>query len=190
MMKMKTRALALLFLVSVLLPSCLSGPPLSHLVPESLNLPGHKTKGARSVYENKTLIASARQVKKDEVSNAFLSSLLDKDFVVISMTLENKSNSKAIYKPNYTALINSVDYLKPLDYPDLYELGGEAVDELKGSFYDLDAVIPPGGRTTALLIFAPLSKDARKALLEVREYYVGTETMTFSLPFQLKATPY
>ena len=190
-MKMiKTRALALLFLVSVLLPSCQGGPPLSHLVPESVNLPGHRTKGAESVYESKALVASARQVKKDEVSNAFLSSLLEKNFVVISMTLENRSASKAIYKPNYTALMNSVDYLKPLDYPDLYELGGESVDELKGRFYDLDTVMPPGGKSTALLIFAPLSKDARKAVIEVREYYVGTETITFSLPFQLKATPY
>lgn len=190
MKKMKTRALALLFLVSVLLPSCQGGLPLSYLVPERLNLPGHRTNGAQSVYENEALIASARQVRKNEASNAFLSSLLDKGFVVISMTIENRSKSKAIYKPNYTALTNSVDYLKPLDYPDLYELGGEAVDELKGSFYDLDAVTYPGNRTTALLIFRPLSKDARKATLEIREFYVGTETMTFTLPFELKAAPY
>ncbi|MCC6502186.1 MAG: hypothetical protein IT362_03490 [Deltaproteobacteria bacterium] len=186
----KARALALLILLAFLLPSCAPEVKLAYLVPDSPALPGYKSKGAESSFENKTLAASARQVQKSELANAFLASLLERDFVIISMTIENRSASKAIYKPNYTALVNSVDYLKPLDYTDLYELGGQAVDELKGKFYDLDAVLSPGGRTTALLIFGPLSKEAKKAALQVREYYVGTETMTFSLPFQLKATPY
>lgn len=184
------RAIALFILLAFLLPSCQGGLKAAYLVPDDSGLPGYKTSGPESVYENKNLLASARQVKKEEVSNAFLSSLLEKDFVVISMTIENKSASKAIYKPNYTALVNSVDYLKPLDYTDLYELGNEAVDGLKGSFYDLDAVIPPGGKSTALLIFGPLSKDAKSAAVQVREFYVGTETTTFTLPFKLKATPY
>lgn len=187
---MRLRFLALIFLAAALLPSCQPKPKLAYLVPDSPGLAGYKARGAESVYENKALRASARQVRKGEVSDEFLASLLEKDFMVISMTLENRSATKAIYKPNYTALVNTVDYLKPLDYTDLYELGGEAVDGLKGKFFDLDAVIAPGGRTTGLLIFTPVSKEAKKAAVEVREFYVGTETTTFMLPFQLKATPY
>lgn len=187
---MKIRIMALLFFAAFLLPSCQPKPRVFYLVPDNPGLEGYQARGADSVYEHKSLVASARQVRKGEVSNELLASLLEKDFTVISMTLENKSALKAIYKPNYTSLINAVDYLKPLDYPDLYELGGEAVDDLKGKFYDLDATIPPGGSETRLLIFTPLSKDARKATVDVREFYIGTETMSFSLPFQRKTTPY
>lgn len=185
----KTRILFLL-LAAALLTSCQPKPKLAYLVPEAQGLAGYRAKGSESVFENKTFVASARQVRKGEVSNPFLASLLEKDFVIISMTIENRSESKAIYKPNYTALVNAVDYLKPLDYTDLYELGEEAADSLKGRFYDLDAVIPPGGRSTGLLIFTPVSKEAKKAAVQIREFYVGTETMTFTLPFQMKATPY
>lgn len=188
MMK-KTRILFLLF-AAVLLTSCHPKPKLAYLVPDIQGFPGYKARGSESVFENKALFASARQVRKGEASNPFLASLLEKDFVVISMTIENRSASKAIYKPNYTALTNAVDYLKPLDYTDLYELDGEAADSLKGKFYDLDTVIPPGKSSTGLLIFTPVSKEAKKAAVQVNEFYVGTETMTFTLPFQLKATPY
>lgn len=188
MMK-KTRIL-LLLLAACFLTSCQPKPKLAYLVPEAQGVASYKARGAESIFENKTLVASARQVRKGEVSNPFLVSLLEKDFVIISMTIENRSASKAIYKPNYTALANAVDYLKPLDYTDLYEFGGEAVDSIKGRFYDLDAMIPPGGSATGLLIFTPLSKDAKKAAVEVREFYVGTETMTFTLPFLMKATAY
>jgi hypothetical protein len=187
---MKTRIIALLILAAALLPSCQPKPKLAYLVPESSPLAGYKARGAEIVYENKALAASARQVRKNEVPDGLVASLLEKDYIVISMTIVNRSASKAIYKPNYTALVNAVDYLKPLDYTDLYEFGGEAADALKGKFYDLDSVIPPGGSATGLLIFTPVSKDARKASIEVREFYIGTETMTFSLPFQLKASPY
>lgn len=189
MMK-KTCFLALMLFVAACLPSCQPKPRVSYLVPDSSKAAGYSTRGAESVYENKAIAASARQVRKGEVSNELIVSLLEKDYLVLMMTIENRSASKAIYKPNYTALVNSVDYLRPLDYTDLYELGGESVDSLKGKFFDLDAQIPPGGRTTGLLIFTKVSKEAKKAAIEVREFYVGTDTMTFSLPFQFKSTPY
>lgn len=151
-------------------------------------MPGQKADAAEAVYKDLSVSASARQVRKGE-ADGFLSTLLDKDFTVISMRIENRSSMRAIYKPNYTSLVNTVDYLKPLDYTDLYEFGGEAVDGLKGKFFDLDETIPPGASATGLLIFTPLSRDARKAALEVREYYVGTETMSFTLPFQIKPAP-
>ncbi|OGP14205.1 MAG: hypothetical protein A2052_01565 [Deltaproteobacteria bacterium GWA2_54_12] len=184
----KTRILFLL-LAAVLLTSCHPKPKLAYLVPDTQGLAGYKARGSESIFENKALLASARQVRKGEVSNPFLASLLEKDFVIISMKIENRSVSKAIYKPNYTALVNAVDYLKPLDYTDLYELDGEAADSLKGKFYDLDTTIPPGGSVAGLLIFTPVSKEAKKAAVQINEFYIGTQTMTFSLPFQLKATP-
>lgn len=189
-MTMKITRILFLLLAACFLTSCQPKPKLAYLVPEAQGLAGYKARGSESIFENKSLLASARQVRKNEASNLFLASLLEKDFVVISMTIENRSASKAIYKPNYTTLTNAVDYLKPLDYTDLYELGEEAADSLKGAFYDLDIVIPPKGSVAGLLIFTPVSKEAKKAAVEVREFYVGTETMTFSLPFQLKATPY
>lgn len=178
-----------MLLAAALLASCQPKPRLAYLVPESQGAPGYKARGSESVFENKTLIASARQVRKGEVSNTFLTSLLEKDFIVISMTIENRSESKAIYKPNYTALTNAIDYLKPLDYTDLYELDNEAADSLKGKFYDLDTTIPPGGSVAGLLIFTPVSKEAKKAAVQVNEFYIGTQTTAFTLPFQMKATP-
>lgn len=186
----KARTLALIMLLALSVPSCSPEARLAYLVPDGTTAPGHRALGAESVFENKTVLASARQARDNEISSPLLSSLIEKDFVVIYMTIENRSTSKAIYKPNYTALMNSVDYLKPLDYTDLYEHGGEAADELKGAFFDLDAVILPGEKVSGLLIFPPLSKEAKNAVLEVREYYVGTATTSFSLPFQLKAAPY
>lgn len=186
----KTRALAPIILLAFFISSCSPETRLSYLVPDDTASPGHRAVGAESVFENKSVSTSARQARKNETSNPLLSSLIDKDFVIILMTIENRSSSKAIYKPNYTALMNSVDYLKPLDYTDLYELGGETVDDLRGSFFDLDAVIPPGEKVSGLLIFPPLSKEAKDAVLQVREYYVGTATTSFSLPFQLRAAPY
>lgn len=187
---MKKTGILLIFLAAALLTSCHPKPKLAYLVPEAQGSAGHKVRGAESIFENKALFASARQIRKGEVSNPFLASLLEKDFVVIVMAFENRSASKAMYKPNYTTLVNNVDYLKPLDYTDLYELGGEAADSLKGAFYDLDAVIPPGGSSTGLLIFTPVSKEAKKAAVQIKELYIGTQTMTFTLPFQMKATPY
>lgn len=158
-------------------------------MPEAAGLPGYSAKGAEGVFENKAFAAAARQVRKNEVSDPLLASLLEKDFIVIAMTLENRSGAKVIYKPNYTALVNSIDYLKPLDYTDLYEIGGEAADGLKGTFFDLDVTLPPGAKSTGLLIFRPISKDAKSAILEVREFYIGTNTTAFSLPFKMKSTP-
>ncbi len=151
-------------------------------------MPGQRPGASEATYENKAVSASARQIRKGE-ADGFLAALLDKDFTVIVMRIENRSDMRAIYKPNYTALVNTVDYLKPLDYTDLYEFGGEAVDSMKGKFFDLDSSIPAGGSTAGLLIFTPLSKEGRKAVLEVREYYVGPEAFSFTLPFQLKESP-
>jgi hypothetical protein len=187
---MKKTHILFLFLTVAMLTSCHPKPKLAYLVPDTQGPAGYKARGSESVFENKALLASAKQVRKNEISNPFLASLLEKDFVVISMTIENRSALKAIYKPNYTALINAIDYLKPLDYTDLYELGGEAADTLKGKFYDLDTVIPPGRSSTGLLIFTPVSKEAKKAAVRISDLYVGTETLTFSLPFKMTATPY
>jgi len=186
----KARALALIVLLALFVSSCSPEAKLSYLMPDDAPAPGHRAVGSESVFENKAVSASARQARKNETSDPLLSSLLEKDFVIILMTIENRSSSKAIYKPNYTALMNSVDYLKPLDYTDLYELGGDTVDELRGAFFDLDAMIPPGEKVSGLLIFPPLSKEAKEAALQVNEYYVGTATTSFTLPFRLKAAPY
>lgn len=184
---MRTRYYFLLLLAVLLLPSCQPEPRVAYLVPDA-SMPGQKADASEAVYKDMAVSASARQVRKGE-ADGFLGSLLEKDFTVISMRIENRSSARAIYKPNYTALVNTVDYLKPLDYTDLYEFGGEAVDGLKGAFFDLDEAIPPGDSATGLLIFMPLSRDARKAALEVREYYVGTESISFTLPFKLKDGP-
>lgn len=186
----KTRLLFVLFAAALSLASCQPKPGTAYyLVPDAAGLPGYSANGAESVFESKDIRAAARQVRKNDVSDQLLTSLLEKDYIILSMTLENRSGAKVIYKPNYTAVVNKVDYLKPLDYTDLYELGEEAVDNLKGKFFDLDVTLAPGAKTTGLLIFRPVSKDARTAVLEVRELYVGTDTTVFSLPFKMKSEP-
>lgn len=180
------------FLVScvLLLASCQPSPRAAFLVPDSSGMAGYSARGAEGVFENRGFRASARQVTKADSTDAFLTSLIERHFTAISLTIENRSTATIIYKPNYTALANSVDYLKPLDYTDLYEMGDEAADSLKRRIFDLDASIPPGATAAGLLVFRPLSKDAKTAVLHVRELYVGTETAVFSLPFRLKAEPY
>lgn len=181
------KSLLLLLFAALLLPSCQPKPRAAYLAADS-SMPGQRPGASEAVFENSAVSVSARQVRKGE-ADGFLSALLDKDFTVIAMRIENRSAMRAIYKPNYTVLVNSVDYLKPLDYTDLYEFGGDAADSLKGKFFDLDSVILPGGSAAGLLIFTPLSRDAKKAALEVREYYVGAETISFTLPFQMKESP-
>lgn len=183
------KSLLFIFFVSLLLTSCQPKPKVVYLVPDANGTPGYSAKGADGVYENKAFVAAARQVRKNDVSDPLLSSLLEKDFVILSMTIENRSDSKVIYKPNYTALVNKVDYLKPLDYTDIYEIDWDAADRLRGRFFDLDVMLPPGGKATGLLIFRPISKDAWTAVLEVREFYIGTNTTAFSLPFKMKSNP-
>lgn len=186
---MKMR-LFFILITAFFLSSCQPEPKLAYLVPDEAGFPGYSAKGAEGVLDDKSFTATARQVRKGEVSSLpFLASLLEKEFVVLSMTLENKSGSKIIYKPNYTALVNRVDYLKPLDYTDLYEINWDGAETLKGAFFDLDVTLPPGGKATGLLIFRPMSKDAEAAAIEVREFYIGTSTTAFSLPFKLKSEP-
>lgn len=182
--------LFIILLAALFISSCNGEPRLSYLVPDAAVYPGYSTRGAEGVLVDKSFTATARQVRKEDAAHLpFLSSLLEKEFVVLSMTLENRSGQTIIYKPNYTALVNKVDYLRALDYTDLYEIDWDGAETLKGRFYDLDVTLAPGGKSTGLLIFRPVSKDAKSAALEVRELYIGTSTTAFSLPFKFKSEP-
>lgn len=182
--------LLFILLAVFFITSCNGEPRLSYLVPDAEGFPGYSAKGAEGVLVDKSFTATARQVRKEDAASLpFLAYLLEKDFMVLSMTLENRSGQTIIYKPNYTALVNKVDYLKALDYTDLYEIDWDGADTLKGAFYDLDVTLPPGGKATGLLIFRPVSREAQSAAITVREFYIGTSTTAFSLPFKFTSEP-
>ncbi len=138
-----------------------------------------------------TIRASVRHMRKDEAApgGAFIAGLLDKGYVIFNLTIENISGSKIIYNPAYTVLTNdSLDYRKPLDFTDLYDITGneQEVSALKGKFYDVNVTIHPGDATSRLLIFRPMSGKAAKAEVAIKEIYIGTSTESISFPFEFR----
>lgn len=94
-----------------------------------------------------------------------------------------------MYNTSYTVLTSdALDYKKPLDFTDLYDITGGTgrLASLKGKFYDLNTTIAPGERTSRLLIFRPLSEEAEDAEVVIKDLYIGTKTRDLSFPFTFK----
>ncbi|MDP2689328.1 MAG: hypothetical protein Q8P48_04345 [Deltaproteobacteria bacterium] len=162
------------------------------LYPSSgVELEGYGVNGRFAVFENESIRASVRHIRKDEAApgGAFIAGLLDKDYVIFDLTIENLSGSKIIYNPAYTVLTNdSLDYRKPLDFTDLYDITGDEreLSSLKGKFYDVNVTVLPGDATSRLLIFKPISGKPAKAEVAIKEIYIGTSTETMSFPFEFR----
>ena len=108
---------------------------------------------------------------------------------MFKLTIENKSEGSVMYNTAYTVLTSdSGDYRKPLDFTDLYDISSDdnSLAGLKGKFYDLNATVATGERTSRLLIFKPLSDEAEKAAVAIKEIYIGTSTRALSFPFTFK----
>jgi hypothetical protein len=170
-----------------------------HLYPEESGAPGYYTTEEASIFENDLAMISLRPLRQENNATypPIIEELLDKNYAIFIMTIENRSPKKAIYNPTFTSLRDNhqMEYRKPMDYTDLYDVvkdrkeGVSPESELrglKGKFYDLNTTIPTGQKTSKLLIFRPLSEKAKSAVLTIREFYVGTDTISASFLFSVR----
>ncbi|MCK4739083.1 MAG: hypothetical protein KAT46_03965 [Deltaproteobacteria bacterium] len=158
---------------------------------------GLKTKNKKLIFENKEVKVSLKQKLSagNSKGSGFFAVLLKARFILVEMTIESKKKKKIIYNPIHTYLLaGSLDYKKPLDYPDLYMIassvaGGsppEAIlNSIRGLYYDLNTNLKPGEKKTKYLIFRPFSEKNTKALIVMKEFYVGTDTLALTFPFEM-----
>ncbi|MBI5469255.1 MAG: hypothetical protein HY891_09000 [Deltaproteobacteria bacterium] len=174
------------------------------MYPDDKGSEGYSRKADQGVFENKSIRVTVRKIgdSDDEgLSQEVIAHLLKKDYLIFRMEIENTSRHRAIYNPSFTTFTDdAMDYGTPIDYTDLYDMAegvwekeakdGEkkpfSMNGLKGLFYDLATTIPPGGKTSKLLIFKPISTDCTKAALTLSELYIGTETIRVIFPFVFK----
>ena len=191
----------LLFLAFFLfLSGCAASGPL-YLYPEKHRATGYHQSGERSVFENVSVKISLERIKglSEREKNPVIQKLLDENFVLLGMDIENRSGHKIIYTPSHTSLITgAMGYEKPVDYTELYYIlrgkGEEAAAEtqiasLRGKFYDSNTQVFPGEKVSKILIFKPLEKDTTggSATLTIKELYVGTDTIDLAFPFSVRA---
>lgn len=159
-----------------------------YLAPDEKGPSDYKAVAGAGIIENSFIKIAARQVRTGEESSTLLAGLLERKFIIIDLAIENTSEKTIIYKPNLTSLTNdAMDFMRPLDYTDLYDFGDmDALDEIRGRFYDLDVTLRPGQRSSRLLIFRPVSKNAKKAALNIDDLYLGTDTLRLTLPFSFR----
>lgn len=122
--------------------------------------------------------------------------LVQNGYVLFRMDIENRSQTaKILFNPAQSVLTDdALDYRKPLDYTDFYEMvsssddpeSGKRLSEIKDRFYDLSVTIKPGAKTSKLLAFSPLTKGVASAELGIKEIYVGTASLRLSFPFVLR----
>jgi len=184
---MRLRFLIMLLAV-IMAAGCQPKPRVGYLAPEAIGPKGYQVDAGSGVIDTSFIRMSARQVKKGEETSKLLSALVEKGYILIALSIENTSGKTVIYKPNLTVLTNDAfDFLRPLDYTDLYSLDDmEGLEEIKGRFYDLDVTLRPGQRTAKLLIFRALSKNVKKINLQIDDLYVGTEPIRLTFPFYFK----
>lgn len=196
---MKTLALVMLAAI-VIVSGCASDQPKSlYLSAGDAQYPGYTKKDREAVFENQLIRLKATPLLAGEFTHQsqILNDLAAKDFIIIRVEIENLSpQSKLIFNPTYLALMtDSMDYYKPLDYTDLYDIvkekdeTGSSLRVLKGKFYDLTVTLTPGKSVSKLLIFKPLPEDADTAELMIKNIYIGKDDLSFALPFVVKARP-
>ncbi|MBW7956898.1 MAG: hypothetical protein H3C68_03285 [Deltaproteobacteria bacterium] len=191
--KIKTagfRMMAFLLVLLAVAYGCHPRPRAAmYLAPDEKGPMDYKAVAGAGIIENGYMKVAARQVRKGEEGSALLARLLEENFIIIDLVIQNTSEKTIIYKPNLTSLTNdAMDFLRPLDYTDLYDFGEfDALDEIRGRFYDLDVTLKPGQRSSRLLIFRPVSKNAKKAALNIDDFYLGTDTLRLTFPFSFKA---
>ncbi len=155
--------------------------------------------GGRLIMEDKNMSVTIHQLRSccNSKKRNLLNELFDNDYVLMRLTIKNKSKKRITYNPSYTFLLaGKMDYKKPLNYTDLYDIVSAKDDgifpeiklsRLRGRYYDLNTSIAPGGRESKILIFRRLSKNSKnsKALLKMNEIYIGTKTRSISYLFKV-----
>lgn len=185
--------------VFVLLSGCAHKPEGPVGLHPALSSPteGYSSAGEKVSFTNGALSLNIRH-ERDPGDGApeLFKALSGLDYLLIRVVVENLSSEKVIFKPSHAVLrTNRLDYMRPLDYTDLYDIassGGNgsprsALSEVKGRFYDLDVMIMPDQRSSRLLIFRPIAPKSSKASLAIRDLYVGTEPIDILFPFEVRA---
>jgi len=167
--------------------------------PIQTSLPGYSISGQRITYSNQDIKLSilplnppeTRKILIDKAHNNPLAEILTRpQYMVFLLDIENLSRAKIIYNPALTALHDSeMGFHKPLDYTDLYSLAGSlqnpehTLNNMKGLFYDLSVTLEPGQQTSRLLLFSGIEEVIDKLMIEMKEVYIGTSTITLSFDF-------
>lgn len=155
---------------------------------------GYSRSGRNWVFDNKSIIITVHHVGPlDPVRSPLLEELAKNNYVLLEVAIENKGKTKSMFNPALAALdSDEMDYRKPLDFTDFYEMFKESPEmksklaSVKERFYDLTVTLQPGEKTTRILVFSPLSKEARSAELLIKNLYIGTDTINIRFPFRFK----
>ncbi len=155
--------------------------------------------GGRLIKEDKDMKVTMHQLRSCCMSKKpnLLNDLFEKNYVLMQLTIKNKSKKRITYNPSHTYLLaGKMDYKKPLNYTDLYDIVSREDDgvvpevklsRLRGKYYDLNTSVAPGGRVSKILIFRKLTKNSKKskAILKLNEIYIGTKTNSVSYLFKV-----
>ncbi len=156
--------------------------------------------GGRLIMENKDMKVTMHQLRSCCMSKKrnLINDLFERDFVLMQLTIKNKTKKRITYNPSHTYLLaGKMDYKKPLNYTDLYDIVSREDDgvlpeiklsRLRGKYYDLNTSVAPGGRVSKILIFRKLTKNSNKskAILKLNEIYIGTKTRSVSYLFRVR----
>lgn len=188
----------ILFLAISLVAGCASdpaGPLILKFKPTAVEAAGYSLSAGESAYEDANVKLTVRHVGKDAIAgtNALLEELTKRGYIIMQLDIVNKSKLKVMYNPVYSTLTNNVmDYMKPLDFTDLYDIvmTNESLEPelraLKGRFYDLNVTLYPNARISKALLFRPMARGVGRAELTIKELYIGTGVITASFPFDLE----
>lgn len=155
--------------------------------------------GGRLIKEDKDMKVTMHQLRSCCMGKKtnLLNNLFEKNYILMQLTIKNKSKKRITYNPSHTYLLaGKMDYKKPLNYTDLYDIVSREDDgvvpevklsRLRGKYYDLNTSVAPGGRVSKILIFRKLTKNSKKskAILKLNEIYIGTKTNSVSYLFKV-----
>ncbi|VAW37132.1 hypothetical protein MNBD_DELTA02-1237 [hydrothermal vent metagenome] len=153
----------------------------------------------RLIMEDKDMSVTIRQLRSccNTRKSTLLNKLFENNYVLMRLTIKNKSKKRITYNPSHTFLLaGKMDYKKPLNYTDLYDIVSAKDDgmapelmlsAIRGRYYDLNTSVAPGGRESKILIFRKLSKNSKrsKAIIKMNEVYIGTKTRSITYLFRV-----
>lgn len=185
----------------ILIAGCASPKGPLVLSPLPTQLPGYAVAEKKIFFINSDLKIGISHINPSETKkilasqgadNPLAEMLTEPQYFAFLLDIENSSKEKVIYNPVLTTLFDSeMGVHKPLDYTDLYALMGDspnretAINNLKDAIYDLAVTIPPNKRSSRLLIFSGIEKEAGEVSITMKEIYVGTKATAVSFGFKI-----
>lgn len=185
----------LLVLVVLTLTSSCTAPPKrpTYLMPTYTIAKDYKALGKRATFNNDSFTISINILTpEDSVEGEIFSALKENNFIFMELTFINKSDKQITYNSSFTHIMGSAfDYRKPMNFTDLYSVAvGKKHDlsrehklkAVRKKFYDHMTRIPAKKTITKYLIFRPNEKETTKAVLTMKEIYVGINALSVQFP--------